>query len=109
MSARLDIRPLLGLRPLLRLGSQQRWNSNSSQIRQQTPGKPEVSPHINFYKVFGRPLAKVFLLAVFTYQSFYWLWLKLEKSELERGKHEVISKLEAELNTLREQKAVEGK
>jgi hypothetical protein len=35
-----------------------------------------------FYKQFTRPIAKVLLLAVFTYQFAYWGWTKLETDEI---------------------------
>ena len=35
-----------------------------------------------FYKQFTRPMAKVLLLAVFTYQLAYWGWAKLETDEI---------------------------
>lgn len=41
---------------------------------------------IGFYKTFGRPIAKVFLGAVFTYQAVYWLWVKMETDELRMEK-----------------------
>lgn len=70
------------------------------------PGKPEVSKHvrfsysvygfllsrrmspvqISFYKEFGRPMSKVFLMAFFSYQVFYWLWVKMEKDEEKKEK-----------------------
>ncbi|MCJ1396779.1 hypothetical protein MMC18_009671 [Xylographa bjoerkii] len=46
----------------------------------------QVSPHVGFYKSFGRPIAKVFLGATFTYQVTYWLWTKLEIDEIKRDK-----------------------
>ena len=39
------------------------------------------SDQIGFYKSFGRPVAKVFLGAIFTYQVLYWGWAKLESLE----------------------------
>jgi len=36
--------------------------------------------------MFGRPIAKVFLGAVFTYQVTYWIWVKLEKDDLKAQK-----------------------
>ncbi|MCJ1276764.1 hypothetical protein MMC21_004571 [Puttea exsequens] len=45
-----------------------------------------ISPHIGFYKTHGRPLAKVFLGAVFTYQLAYYAWAKLETDEVVEGK-----------------------
>lgn len=41
---------------------------------------------MGFYKSFGRPIAKVFLGAVFTYQLAYWLWVKLETDEAKKEK-----------------------
>lgn len=39
------------------------------------------SQQVGFYRSFGRPIAKVFLGAMFTYQMTYLLWLKLETEE----------------------------
>jgi hypothetical protein len=39
---------------------------------------------ISIYKDFGRPFAKVFLMAVFVYQALYWTWMKMEKDEEKR-------------------------
>ncbi|MCJ1257060.1 hypothetical protein MMC24_004885, partial [Lignoscripta atroalba] len=44
----------------------------------------QLSPHVGFYKSFGRPIAKVFLGAVFTYQAVYWLWTKGRLDEVKR-------------------------
>ena len=41
---------------------------------------------MGFYKSYGRPIAKVFLGAVFTYQAVYWLWVKLETDEIKERK-----------------------
>ncbi|KAI1188291.1 hypothetical protein F5B17DRAFT_429706 [Nemania serpens] len=38
--------------------------------------------HKTFYKTFGRPIAKVFLLAIFTYQLAYYFWVRLEQDEM---------------------------
>lgn len=35
-----------------------------------------------FYKTFTRPVAKVLVLAVFTYQVVYWSWVRLEADEV---------------------------
>jgi len=45
---------------------------------------------VGFYKVFGRPIAKVFLGAVFTYQATYWLWAKLEKDDIQAQKEGIV-------------------
>ncbi|CZR57892.1 uncharacterized protein PAC_07781 [Phialocephala subalpina] len=52
-------------------------------------GQKPVSPHVytvGFYKTFTRPVAKVLLMATFTYQLAYWGWVKLEKDEIKREK-----------------------
>lgn len=41
---------------------------------------------VGFYKTFGRPIAKVFLGAVFTYQAVYLFWVKLETDEIKDKK-----------------------
>lgn len=53
---------------------------------------------MGFYKSYGRPIAKVFLGAVFTYQAVYWLWVKLETDEIkERKKSEAFCTLGGEV------------
>ena len=50
--------------------------------------KQFISPRqVAFYKTFTRPVAKVLLLATFTYQLAYWTWVKLEKDEIKREKN----------------------
>ncbi|MCJ1300787.1 hypothetical protein MMC08_003586 [Hypocenomyce scalaris] len=61
--------------------------------------KPQ-SPHVAFYKSFGRPIAKVFLGAVFTYQAVYWLWVKLEDDEIKQQKTEEMKSLEGQLRAI---------
>ncbi|KZF26911.1 hypothetical protein L228DRAFT_258266 [Xylona heveae TC161] len=62
-------------------GSRRQASSSSK-----TSASQEPSAHANFYKQFSRPIAKVFLPAVFTYQALYWLWVKLEKDEVKAEK-----------------------
>lgn len=45
-----------------------------------------LSPHLGFYRSFGRPIAKVFLGGVVTYQTVYWVWVKLETDEVKEEK-----------------------
>lgn len=45
----------------------------------------QPSPQTQFYKTFGRPIAKVFLMAIFTYQLVYYVWVRLEHDEIRRG------------------------
>ncbi|MCJ1421794.1 hypothetical protein MMC32_008161 [Xylographa parallela] len=89
-------------RPLLtaiRIASLRRTSTEqfpSSSSGASVPCKP-VSPHVGFYQTFGRPIAKVFLGAIFTYQVTYWLWTKLEMDEIKHDKTAEISGLEAKL------------
>lgn len=46
-----------------------------------------LSWQIGFYKTFTRPIAKVLLMATFTYQLAYWAWVKLETDEVKEGKN----------------------
>ncbi|RPB28857.1 hypothetical protein L211DRAFT_832734 [Terfezia boudieri ATCC MYA-4762] len=48
--------------------------------------KVPVSPHITFYTIYGRPIAKVFLIAMGMYQLLYFCWKKLEAVEEQKGK-----------------------
>lgn len=57
------------------------------------------SPQVGFYRSFGRPIAKVFLGAMFTYQMTYLLWLKLETEETkadQNGTYQFPSLISAE-------------
>ncbi|OBT54006.1 hypothetical protein VE04_06021 [Pseudogymnoascus sp. 24MN13] len=56
-----------------------------------------VSGHVNFYKTFTRPIAKVLLLATFTYQLSYYFWVKLEKDEIKSERQNEILQLESQL------------
>jgi len=68
-------------------------------------GQKTVSPHIGFYKTFTRPIAKVLLMATFTYQLAYWAWVKLEKEEIKRERSAEIEGLEKQLGELTKGKA----
>ncbi|KAK1243534.1 hypothetical protein MKX08_001672 [Trichoderma sp. CBMAI-0020] len=60
-----------------------------------------------FYKTFTRPIGKVLVLAVFTYQVAYWTWLKLEADEHREETDATIAALETTVNEY--QKTKEGK
>ncbi|OAQ85374.1 hypothetical protein VFPFJ_07763 [Purpureocillium lilacinum] len=68
-----------------------------------------------FYKTFTRPIAKVLLLAVFTYQVVYWSWMKLEADEVREERDATIAELEATVGAYdkkkkeREEAGAEGK
>jgi len=63
-----------------------------------------VSPHVGFYKTFTRPIAKVLLMATFTYQLAYWAWVKLEKDEIRSQREAEVSALENKLQELTKSK-----
>ncbi|KAG9512729.1 hypothetical protein KCV07_g9251, partial [Aureobasidium melanogenum] len=64
-----------------------------------TPSEPE-NPHRAFYKSFGRPIAKVFLMALFTYQVLHYAWLRLESMEEKEEKTTELQGLEAQLRDM---------
>ena len=67
----------------------------------QPPEPPQSSNrHRTFYRTFGRPLGKNFLIAVVTFQVIYWSWLKLESLDTKEEKNEEIQSLESELKSL---------
>lgn len=73
----------------------------------QPPEPPKGSNrHREFYKTFGRPLAKNFLIAVVTYQILYISWLKLESFEVKKEKNDEISSVEGELKNLTKGKSL---
>lgn len=79
---------------------QQRQNSTTYQppsprTNEPTPKKP--NPHGLWYRTFGRPVAKNFLIALFTYQVLYWGWLKMESVEVKKEKESEVRGLEGEL------------
>ncbi|CAK7233075.1 hypothetical protein SBRCBS47491_008484 [Sporothrix bragantina] len=71
-----------------------RWNSSSS----------EPSAYSSFFKTFGRPITKVCLMAVFTYQLAFFGWTKLEQDEIRNERQAEISSLEAKVKDLQESK-----
>ncbi|KAL1982295.1 hypothetical protein VTN96DRAFT_1453 [Rasamsonia emersonii] len=68
--------------------------ASSSARRQASENSNSFRNGIAAFRPFGRPFAKVFLGALFTYQVLYWAWLKLETSELKLQKNEEIRALE---------------
>ncbi|ORY71986.1 uncharacterized protein BCR38DRAFT_24889 [Pseudomassariella vexata] len=79
-----------------------RFYSNSPS----TPPKP--SNYTAFYKTFGRPIAKVVLTAIFTYQLAYYAWTRLEHKEIKEemlGLTATIAELEARVELLEKAKA----
>ncbi|KAH7409058.1 hypothetical protein BKA64DRAFT_704849 [Cadophora sp. MPI-SDFR-AT-0126] len=70
------------------------------QARLITTGQKTISPHVGFYKTFARPVAKVLLMATFTYQLVYWGWVYLEKDEIKKQKSAEVEGLEKQLAEL---------
>ncbi|KAG8623783.1 hypothetical protein KVT40_008759 [Elsinoe batatas] len=69
-----------------------------------TPPPTKDNPHRNFWRSFGRPIAKVFLGAMVTYQLVYFTWLKLEAVEEKFDKDAEVKRLEAQLHGLTKDK-----
>ncbi|KAJ2979902.1 hypothetical protein NUW58_g7086 [Xylaria curta] len=63
--------------------AQQLPRARFSSTQASNDSKPQGSlNHKAFYKTFGRPIAKVFLMAIFTYQLAYYFWVRLEHDEM---------------------------
>ncbi|KAI5862802.1 hypothetical protein GGS23DRAFT_68173 [Durotheca rogersii] len=62
--------------------------------------QPGGSPNADFFKTFGRPIGKVFLLAIFTYQLAYFFWTSLEYEEIKGEMQATIAELEARVEQL---------
>ncbi|KAI1005096.1 hypothetical protein K3495_g3121 [Podosphaera aphanis] len=83
------------------------WPRSSPRRFYATEAPPKaLSPHIGFYKTFGRPVAKVLLMATFVYQLTYWAWVKLEADEMKDQRTAELVALENHIRNLaREKKA----
>ncbi|KAK0392215.1 hypothetical protein NLU13_1712 [Sarocladium strictum] len=57
----------------------------------------QPGPTAQFYKTFTRPVAKVLLMAVLTYQVVYYGWTRLETDELRAEADETLKGLEAQV------------
>ncbi|PTB62798.1 hypothetical protein BBK36DRAFT_1127800, partial [Trichoderma citrinoviride] len=62
-----------------------------------------------FYKTFTRPIGKVLVLAVFTYQVAYWTWVKLEADEHRAETDATIAALEKTVDEYKRAKDAAGK
>ncbi|KAI6090881.1 hypothetical protein F4821DRAFT_12044 [Hypoxylon rubiginosum] len=95
-------RPPITVRPsfAIRL-QQQRFSSSHPQPQAQAP---EGSLNNTFFKTFGRPIAKVFLLAIFTYQVSYYFWVRAEQDETRSEMRATIADLEARIEQLEKAK-----
>ncbi|KAI1138991.1 hypothetical protein F5Y05DRAFT_412857 [Hypoxylon sp. FL0543] len=92
-------RPLASLRAIAAHRSSpaiRTWARFSSSQQGQPQSPPGESLNKQFFKTFGRPIAKVFLLAIFTYQVAYYFWVRLEQDEIKT----TIADLEARIEQL---------
>ncbi|KAI1776075.1 hypothetical protein F4818DRAFT_440448 [Hypoxylon cercidicola] len=94
--------------PRLATQLQQRFSSSQPQPQPQAPA-PEgflsrfyrnAESASQFFRTFGRPIAKVFLLAIFTYQVAYYFWVRAEQDEIRSEMRATISALEARIEQL---------
>ncbi|KAK4203712.1 hypothetical protein QBC40DRAFT_274297 [Triangularia verruculosa] len=77
----------------------------SSQIRGYSSQNPTTTSQTGvFYKAWTRPVAKTALLAVFVYQLAYWGWSKLEVDEIKETKKAEITRLEAQVKKLQDER-----
>ncbi|KAG9255241.1 uncharacterized protein F5Z01DRAFT_673193 [Emericellopsis atlantica] len=67
------------------------------------------NPASQFYKTFTRPVAKVLLIAVFTYQLIYWSWVKLDTEETKAQADATIAGLEAQVDEYKKKVLAEAK
>jgi len=75
-------------------------STGSYQAPSPPPSQGQGSPHGAFYKTFGRPVIKNFLIAVLTYQAIYFTWAKLENMEMKKEKEGEMKRLESEIRGL---------
>lgn len=66
-------------------------SSSPTEPEDREPSRP------NIYAVFGRPFAKVFLGAMFTYQVLYYAWERMRLSEIQEEKMGELQMLEGEV------------
>lgn len=71
--------------------SQSSPGSAAVDAEEKEPSRP------NIYALFGRPFAKVFLGAMFTYQVLYYAWERMRLSEVQEEKMGEMKMLEGEL------------
>lgn len=82
---------------------QRRWQS-TQHAESAPPSQPRTqqkpNPHSNFYKTFGRPLVKNFLIATAVFQALYYGWAKLESIEVKQEKEREVRSLQGEIEGL---------
>ncbi|KAI0167097.1 hypothetical protein GGR52DRAFT_88042 [Hypoxylon sp. FL1284] len=85
--------------PPLAARLQRRFSSSQSQ-----PSAREGSLNATFFKTFGRPMVKVFLLAVFVYQLAYFFWKRADHEDVKSDMRATISALEKRIEELEKAK-----
>ncbi|EMC91323.1 hypothetical protein BAUCODRAFT_322645 [Baudoinia panamericana UAMH 10762] len=77
-----------------------RQNEQPTYQAPDVPKSEKPNAHRNFYRQFGKPVLKNFLIAVATYQVIYLTWGHLERMEIKREKESEMRSLESELQRL---------
>ncbi|KAF3915830.1 hypothetical protein ABW21_db0208711 [Orbilia brochopaga] len=66
------------------------------------PADKKLSPHISYYRVYGRAFARVLLMSLLVYQGLYYGWIYLEHLEVKTTKEEDIRQLEEKIHGLQQ-------
>ncbi|KAI0379924.1 hypothetical protein F5Y04DRAFT_109638 [Hypomontagnella monticulosa] len=77
-----------------------RFSSSPPQGQQPSPSPQQPSANTQFFRTFGRPIAKALLLAIFTYQLVFFSWQKLEYDDRKSEVIATIADLEARIEQL---------
>ena len=95
---RQDVRPSRTplVQPPPTLPSQQQQPGGSSTTGSSSTIGTGVKPqsrHISFYRIYGRPIVRVFLMSSITYYALHYLWWTLEHDEMEADKRAQVTQL----------------
>jgi hypothetical protein len=93
----------LGLRHIQAWRPSKTFRRLESTYQPPTASKP--NRHRGFYKEFGPPVIKNFLIALCTFQAIYWSWLKMESIEMKKSGDSEVRVLEGELKLLTKDKS----
>ncbi|ETS80358.1 hypothetical protein PFICI_07887 [Pestalotiopsis fici W106-1] len=88
--------------------SPRRLYSSSSSSEEAAKLRPSQQ-RPSFWQTFSRPIFKVALMAIFTYQLVYYGWMKLETDEIRADAAATIADLEKRIESLEQSKAEKGK
>ena len=91
----LSSRATIGLRTFPKFNTWRRFNTTY-----QPPTTPKSNRHGSFYRIFGPPIIKNFLIALCTFQGIYWAWMRLESMELKQKGDREVRLLEGELRSI---------